>query len=657
MIKRNYITILLIVTAIVFPQVCVSAQKPEEVYTEFRGGNLNHSGDGTQESPYNLFEDAISAVAEGGTIHIMDKGAFINDIDGVSPFAITKNVTITGTNTSVRPHLSVRTAGMVLGADAVFKDIILSFSSGYRPIVCANGYSLVMDNVSYAQMTRKIHLSGGGMSDLNGTSMSPAEGERSRITVRGKDSCFGNIYAGSINDSFDRDVDIKLEDVSSKNIGVLYACGAEEGYYNGSNFLDPDNEPEDPLAVPNGYPVSGTVNAELINTGIAAVYGESGGGKNASVSVSTEFLASCSLINIGALCVEKGLFQPDIINDGADIYVQEGGMLDLSSIYTYNANNFSGGGVLILSSGGCLTISGECTGTTELRTAGGTFTSGIAEYEHLYIVSSGDGVFTFNPHSMQKDMKLERCDEGWKTSVQTEFPETVLTDFNIDKELMVVTASQINGEIPPEVCVNPQFADDTQFEDIGMLPLEYTVTYNGEKFSVQSDETTEYEGYYEGNIDELNMNFRPIEDTIAISNFFETGVKGDISAGVYDIEVTAPTLSGNITRSFRLSVIDDSDMTIDTEQMFNVKNENGMLDVIFINLCGKDIDSAVMNAGIYKNGALQALASGGESPSGIKNGEARHFSFDVSGKEYDSIKLFIWDSLTQMLPICGNHTI
>lgn len=657
MIKRNYITIFLIVIATVFPQVCVSAQEPMSVYTEFRGGNFNHSGDGTQEAPYNLFEDAMNAVADGGTIYIMDKGAFINDIDGVSPFVINKNVTITGTNTSARPDLSVRTAGMVLGADAVFKNIVLSFESGYRPVVCANGYSLVMDNISCSKGAREIHLSGGRMSDLNGTSMSPAGGEKSSITVMGKDTCFGNIYAGSINDSFDRDIDIKIEDVTGQNIGVIYACGAEEGYYNGSNFLDPGNEPEAPLAVPAGYPVRGAVNAELINTGISAVYGASGGDENASVSVSAEFLTSCSLTNIASLNVKKGSFKPDTINDGADISVQEGGTLDLSGICTYNANNFSGGGTLILSSDGCLTISGECTGTTELRTDGGTFTSGMAEYEHLYINTSREGIFTFNPYPLQKDMKLERCDKGWKTSAKTETPETVLTDFNIDTELMIVTASQINGDTPPELYVNPKFTEDTQFEDIGMLPLEYTVTYNGEKFSVQSDATTEYEGYYEGNIDELNMNFRPIEDTIAISNFFETGVKGDISAGVYDIEVTAPALSGNITRSFRLSVVDDSDMTIDTEQMFNVKNENGMLDLMFINLCGRDVDGAVMNAGIYRDGVLQAFISGTDSPEGIRNGEARRFGFDVSGKEYDSIKLFVWDSLTQMLPICGNHTI
>ncbi len=51
------------------------------VYTEFTGGNSSSTGSGTEQSPYNLFEDALNAVEDGGTICVGEKGAFVNSSD------------------------------------------------------------------------------------------------------------------------------------------------------------------------------------------------------------------------------------------------------------------------------------------------------------------------------------------------------------------------------------------------------------------------------------------------------------------------------------------------------------------------------------------------------------------------------------------------
>lgn len=150
--------------------ITVSAQAPTEVYTSFVRTSLGHSGDGTAESPYAYFEDALNAVADGGTIYITDN-SFINYNEGSSgaPFIITKNVTITTAPGWPRAAFHSRTPGIVLGADVTFRDVVLEFPNGYRPIICANGYTLTMENAPYSNSTNIVHLAGGGMTGYSNT--------------------------------------------------------------------------------------------------------------------------------------------------------------------------------------------------------------------------------------------------------------------------------------------------------------------------------------------------------------------------------------------------------------------------------------------------------------------------------------------------------
>jgi hypothetical protein len=64
--------------------------------------------------------------------------------------------------------------------------------------------------------------------DLTTTPVSSHTGSGSVITITGSDTNFGNIYAGSINGSFDKSVEIRLTDVSRSNIGNIYSSGAVE---------------------------------------------------------------------------------------------------------------------------------------------------------------------------------------------------------------------------------------------------------------------------------------------------------------------------------------------------------------------------------------------------------------------------------------------
>ena len=107
---------------------------------------------------------------------------------------------------------------------------------------------------------------------------------------------FGNIYAGSMNGSFDDDVTITIESknyTANKFIGKVYASGAEEA--DPGNMLDV-KEPAPPEADAAKYTVSGTVSLNfdclplrLSGSEPMLIDGNTGnGGKtNLSVSVSS----------------------------------------------------------------------------------------------------------------------------------------------------------------------------------------------------------------------------------------------------------------------------------------------------------------------------------------------------------------------------------
>ena len=543
--------ILILILCIVLCPPIVMAVSDNTVYTEFTGGNSSSTGNGTEQSPYNLFEDALNAVEDGGTICIGEKGAFVNSSDD-KPLVINKNVTITS-KSDTAPEISIRKAGVVLGGNVSFKNVVLSLVNGNHALIAANGYTLTLDNVTYFQNTREVHIVGGTLYDKNGVSLSPTVGEKSKIVLSGNKTHFGNIYAGSINGSFDKDVEIDINGVTGKNIGKVYSCGAKEGYYNSDNFLDPNNEPTAPTAGSTVYGVTGNVNINLSNSSICEIDGDCGSGR-ANVSVVTEYQYSSAMKNIGLLTVDSGMLELTEINDDVNVKINSNGILDMSNLGECSVNDFYGGGTLVLAKDGLLTVNGTLSSVTEFQTSGGVNSSGIAEYDRLYIkTSKGDGSFTFNPYATQSDMTLDKTVDGFKTSSKTE-EAVVLKSFGITGSEFNDTSLEVNQgyfEIPIET----EF-EGSGFYDISMVPLVYTVSYNGETYGPRNSTLTD-DGNYEGDFKELNMCFAPITDNISVTKYSSTiGFMDDIAEGVYDVTVTAPTASGNVERSFKLIVGD-----------------------------------------------------------------------------------------------------
>ena len=543
--------ILILILCIVLCPPIVMAVSDNTVYTEFTGGNSSSTGSGTEQSPYNLFEDALNAVEDGGTICVGEKGAFVNSSDD-KPLVINKNVTITS-KSDTAPEISIRKAGVVLGGNVSFKNVVLSLVNGNHALIAANGYTLTLDNVTYFQNTREVHIVGGTLYDKNGVSLSPTAGEKSKIVLNGNKTHFGNIYAGSINGSFDKDVEIDINGVTGKNIGKVYSCGAKEGYYNSDNFLDPNNEPTAPTAGSTVYGVTGNVNINLSNSSICEIDGDCGSGR-ANVSVVTEYQYSSAMKNIGLLTVDSGMLELTEINDDVNVKINSNGILDMSNLGECSVNDFYGGGTLVLAKDGLLTVNGTLSGVTEFQTSGGVNSSGIAEYDRLYIkTSKGDGSFTFNPYATQSHMTLDKTVDGFKTSSKTE-ESVVLKSFGITGSEFNDTSLEVNQgyfDIPIET----EF-EGSGFYDISMVPLVYTVSYNGETYGPRNSTLTD-DGNYEGDFKELNMCFAPITDNISVTKYSSTiGFMDDIAEGVYDVTVTAPTASGNVERSFKLIVGD-----------------------------------------------------------------------------------------------------
>ena len=543
--------ILILILCIVLCPPIVMAVSDNTVYTEFTGGNSSSTGSGTEQSPYNLFEDALNAVEDGGTICVGEKGAFVNSSDD-KPLVINKNVTITS-KSDTAPEISIRKAGVVLGGNVSFKNVVLSLVNGNHALIAANGYTLTLDNVTYFQNTREVHIVGGTLYDKNGVSLSPTVGEKSKIVLSGNKTHFGNIYAGSINGSFDKDVEIDINGVTGKNIGKVYSCGAKEGYYNSDNFLDPNNEPTAPTAGSTVYGVTGNVNINLSNSSICEIDGDCGSGR-ANVSVVTEYQYSSAMKNIGLLTVDSGMLELTEINDDVNVKINSNGILDMSNLGECSVNDFYGGGTLVLAKDGLLTVNGTLSGVTEFQTSGGVNSSGIAEYDRLYIkTSKGDGSFTFNPYATQSHMTLDKTVDGFKTSSKTE-ESVVLKSFGITGSEFNDTSLEVNQgyfDIPIET----EF-EGSGFYDISMVPLVYTVSYNGKTYGPRNSTLTD-DGNYEADFKELNMCFAPITGNISVSKYSSTiGFMDDIAEGVYDVTVTAPTASGNVERSFKLIVGD-----------------------------------------------------------------------------------------------------
>lgn len=577
-----------------------AADAKQEVYTRFSGKVQEHSGDGTKENPYNLFDDAVKNVANNGKIIILgESGAFLNALDetGSKPYVIDKSVTITAEEGKTAT-LSIRPSGLILGGNVTFKNIELGFANKIHDSIFANGHTLTLENVTRSSGHRLVDLFGGTLYNTDGTTLADATakaGTNGKIIIKGTGE-FGNIYAGSMNGKHSGDVSIEIDAASTaKLLGHIYASGAKEAEVPEGSWFD-IKEPDAPAADATQYPVTGTVSITMNK--ILARNIDGAGATTTNVTLSTEFpVSNLSLTNISSLNITKGTIQPTTLSaktDGTmDLTVPANATLDLSSITasSLKVKDFTGGGTLVLGKLDSITITGTTSGKTTFETANGyNGHSGLAQSEHEYIKTTisdkNNAEFTFTPYPSQVGMTLTKNDSGiWKTGTPTTEPEYV-TELTIPQTKYTEQYNKINGLdgsnplTPTEVKVNwkPDTQDTTEQRFFESLNLTYQVEYQGVTYPAVMIPETDSDSAI-ATFPELNLQISPATDDEKNTtegttpqgilevikyplNTTARNATGMVATGEYKITVTAPTKDGqNKSASTILEVVDPDAIT------------------------------------------------------------------------------------------------
>lgn len=554
------------------------SQEKEIVYTSMRKSLMDTSGDGTKDNPYNRFEDALANVADGGKIYILASGeAVVNEQGNDMPLVIDKEVVIEPEPGAEQAKLYSRAAGIVLGADVTFHNIKLAVAQPYHAQVFANGHRLSLINVTREAGHRLLDVAAGSLYNTDGVRLGPGPGDLGEVIIQGKQSEFGNIYAGSINGRFDSNVFISMQDVGSANVGELYGCGAHEAVFDRDNWFDL-SEPPAPEADADAYPVTGKVDFSLERSFVKKVDGNGAEGGFRGV-FSTKYMAdNMVFLNITALTVKEGVLKPQILTAAyggkVNLAIEEGGTLDLSAVGNIKVHDFIGGGKLVLGMNSVLKIEGNVTGRTTFETSGGgSGCSGIALENHTYIEapSQVSGTFLYTPYLSQSDFQLLRQEDGsWK----------ILKDPNAVNKIMIAYFSEheTKGEVSrvwdifdPETerpagaaaVANPgyHFVRWTDIEDNEVSTQEHFIPE-----PVNGVYEEQYYAYFESNIYTVGFLANGGSGESMPEQQFVYGEPAELSANAY-------TMAGYIFRGWSTNPDGIGKIFSDEESVYNLTTE------------------------------------------------------------------------------------
>ena len=565
------------------PVVPVKAQEAVQtaartIYTEFKDGNSTHSGDGSYGNPYNLFEDAYAAAGNGDEISILGSGAFLN-AEAAEPFIFDKSVTVNGNGNT----FSNRKGGFILNTDVTFKNITLRFSNRLHDAIFANGHKLVLENVTCDSGFRYVDIFGGSLYE-NGKNMGNHPGSEAQILITGGGTNLGNIYAGSMNGTYDGKTQIVLAHVSGTQNGEIYASGAIEPYVNQDDWFS-TQEP-DPPAADGQYTVSGDVEISLTGSDTKQVYGvsENHAGKTfLTIDTDQSYTGIPGISKVGNLTVKGGgTFAPAAL-DSCTVRLEGASAIDLSQMETPQVHSIasadSAGNRLILGKEQKLNVTDTITGALTFETLNGrNGKSGIAEYGHTYLElgRAADTVVSFTPTDGQAGMTLERTSSGngeiWKTSeLSGNEPEPVaVKNMTIKNPVITTTVSEIskvgeykNKDPKPYLAEVAWLEQTDEYDrDLGVVPMEYEVTFNGTAYF--SKTVTEDENSFIC-IPELNLMFmtgvsyEEITDDTITPMCYRTAESSTVKEGTYYITIRPFSADEQIEQKVVLIVNKDPD--------------------------------------------------------------------------------------------------
>ena len=563
------------------PVVPVKAQEAVQtaartIYTEFKDGNSTHSGDGSYGNPYNLFEDAYAAAGNGDEISILGSGAFLN-AEAAEPFIFDKSVTVNGNGNT----FSNRKGGFILNTDVTFKNITLRFSNRLHDAIFANGHKLVLENVTCDSGFRYVDIFGGSLYE-NGKNMGNHPGSEAQILIMGGGTNLGNIYAGSMNGTYDGKTQIVLAHVSGTQNGEIYASGAIEPYVNQDDWFS-TQEP-DPPAADGQYTVSGDVEISLTGSDTKQVYGvsENHAGKTfLTIDTDQSYTGIPGISKVGNLTVKGGgTFAPAAL-DSCTVRLEGASAIDLSQMETPQVHSIvsadSARNRLILGKEQTLNVTDTITGALTFETVNGrNGKSGIAEYGHTYLElgSAAGTAVSFTPTDGQMGMTLERTSSGngeiWKTSELSGNEPVAVKNMTIKNPVITTTVSEISkvGEYenknPKPYLAEVAWLEQTDEydRDLGFVPMEYEVTFNGTAYF---SKTVTENGDSFICIPELNLMFmtgvsyEEITDDTITPMCYHTTESSTVKEGTYYITIRPFSADEQIEQKVVLIVNKDPD--------------------------------------------------------------------------------------------------
>lgn len=551
------------------PVVPVKAQEAVQtaartIYTEFKDGNSTHSGDGSYGNPYNLFEDAYAAAGNGDEISILGSGAFLN-AEAAEPFIFDKSVTVNGNGNT----FSNRKGGFILNTDVTFKNITLRFSNRLHDAIFANGHKLVLENVTCDSGFRYVDIFGGSLYE-NGKNMGDHPGSEAQILITGGGTNLGNIYAGSMNGTYDGKTQIVLAHVSGTQNGEIYASGAIEPYVNQDDWFS-TQEP-DPPAADGQYTVSGDVEISLTGSETKQVYGvsENHAGKTfLTIDTDQSYTGIPGISKVGNLTVKGGgTFAPAAL-DSCTVRLEGASAIDLSQMETPQVHSIvsadSAGNRLILGKEQKLKVTDTITGALTFETLNGrNGKSGIAEYGHTYLElgRAADTAVSFTPTDGQAGMTLERTSSGngeiWKTSELSGDGPVAVKNMTINNPVITATVSEISGG-RKSYLADVSWPDETDetYKELIYVPLQYEVTFNGKTLS--SETVTNDEGSFIC-IPDFNLMFETgIEENAITLMCYRTANSSTVKPGTYHITIRPFSAGEQIEQKVVLIVNKDPD--------------------------------------------------------------------------------------------------
>lgn len=568
------------------PVVPVKAQEAVQtaaktIYTEFKDGNSTHSGDGSYGNPYNLFEDAYAAAGNGDEISILGSGAFLN-AEAAEPFIFDKSVTVNGNGNT----FSNRKGGFILNTDVTFKNITLRFSNRLHDAIFANGHKLVLEDVTCDGGFRYVDIFGGSLYE-NGKNMGNHPGSEAQILITGGGTNLGNIYAGSMNGTYDGKTQIVLAHVSGTQNGEIYASGAREPYVNQGDWFSMQ-EP-DPPAADGQYTVSGDVEISLTGSDTKQVYGVSENHAEKTfltIDTAQSYTGTPGISKVGNLTVKGGgTFAPAAL-DSCTVRLEGASAIDLSQMETPQVHSIvsadSAGNRLILGKEQKLNVTDTITGALTFETLNGrNGKSGIAEYGHTYLElgRAADTAVSFTPTDGQAGMTLERTSSGngeiWKTSELSGNEPVAVKNMTIKNPVITTTVSEISkvGEYenknPKPYLAEVAWLEQTDEydRDLGFVPMEYEVTFNGTAYF---SKTVTENGDSFICIPELNLMFmtrvsyEEITDDTITPMCYHTTESSTVKEGTYYITIRPFSADEQIEQKVVLIVNKDPDTSSST---------------------------------------------------------------------------------------------